>query len=528
MKKSDLKRLIKIEDRIKQIAEEDFKLKFFPTEFDIVPPQKMLEIMAYHIPTNISNWKKGRDYERQRTIYENADAGLPYEVVINSNPARAYLMNNNVFAVQCLVMSHVIGHVAFFTNNKYFRNSRQDIMQIMYEAAHRFNEYEKRFSIDEVEFVVDAGHALQFHSSPFASRKTEDERRERIFKQEKKRLHAHKSDGYGDISGNSREKVNEDIELFNQKLWRKLKLKTPVEPTEDILRYIIDNSNILESWQKDVLEVLRIEGQYFWPIIKTKYMNEGFAVTVHQKIMNKLFKEDLLTTEDHAQYNYSNSLVKAHNPVTLNPYSVGAGMWEDIEERWDKGRHGDGWENCTNVKEKKKWDTKEMNGWDKCLEVVDTYTDWFFMQDFLTAELIDEMNLYIYKKEDKNTYIDYVRTKHKADEIRKLIIESFGHNQIPIIEVINGNYDGKGEIALRHKWSGIELDKNYAEQTMKHIFELYGKPVHLSTIIDKKEVVLTIPEEEKPKEEEEDKPLEIMDPFGTLSPLYIPVAGGRL
>jgi stage V sporulation protein R len=526
MKKSELKRLIKIENRIKQIAEEDFKLKFFPVEFDIVPPQKMLEIMAYHIPTNISNWKRGREYERQRTIYENADAGLPYEVVINSNPARAYLMNSNVFAVQCLVMSHVIGHVAFFTNNKYFRKSRQDIMQIMYEATHRFNEYERRFSIDEVEFIVDAGHALQFHSSPFASRKTEDEKRERIFKQEKKRLHAHKSDGYGDISGSSKKKINEDIELFNQKLWRKLKLKTPVEPTEDILRYVIDNSSILESWQKDILEVLRIEGQYFWPIIKTKYMNEGFAVTIHQKIMNKLFEEDLLTTEEHAQYNYSNSLVKAHNPVMLNPYTVGTGVWKDIEERWNKGRHGNDWENCTDVKEKEKWDTKEMNGWNKCLEIVDTYTDWFFMQDFLTAELVDEMNLYIYKKEDKNTYIDYVRTKHKAEEIRKLIIESFGHNQIPIIEVINGNYDKKGEIALKHKWGGIELDKKYGEKTMEHIFKLYGRPVHLSTIIDKKEVVLTIPEEPLSLEKEEED-LDLMDPFGNLAYFYVPVAGGR-
>jgi stage V sporulation protein R len=148
------------------------------------------------------------------------------------------------------------------------------------------------------------------------------------------------------------------------------------------------------------------------------------------------------------------------------------------------------------------------------------------MQDFLTAELVDEMNLYIYKKEDKNTYIDYVRTKHKAEEIRKLIIESFGHNQIPIIEVINGNYDKKGEIALKHKWGGIELDKKYGEKTMEHIFKLYGRPVHLSTIIDKKEVVLTIPEEPLSLEKEEED-LDLMDPFGNLAYFYVPVAGGR-
>src|SRR3989304_1037343 len=100
MNSSELKRLAKIEKRINRIVCEEMGLNCFPIEFDVIPPQKMLEIMAYHIPTNISNWKRGRDYERERTIYEHSAGGLPYEVVINSNPARAYLMSNNKFAVQ--------------------------------------------------------------------------------------------------------------------------------------------------------------------------------------------------------------------------------------------------------------------------------------------------------------------------------------------------------------------------------------------------------------------------------------------
>ena len=180
MTKSELNRLIKIEERIAEIAKDDLGLEFYPIEFDVVPPQKMLEIMAYHIPTNISNWKFGRDYERQRTIYEHGQAGMPYEVVINSNPAKAYLMNDNKFAVQCLVMAHVYGHCAFFTMNRYYQNSRQDIIGILHEATRRFNEYERRYGIDEVEKTVDAGHALQWHSSPFESRETENEKRLRV------------------------------------------------------------------------------------------------------------------------------------------------------------------------------------------------------------------------------------------------------------------------------------------------------------------------------------------------------------
>ena len=494
---NDLKRMIKIEDRMMQIAEE-MGLETVPIEFDIVPPQKMLEIMSYRIPTNVSNWKYGRDYERLRTIHENINAGLPYEVVINSDPSRAYLMRSNVFAVQILVMAHVIGHVAFFTMNKFFKETRKDIVEFLSEAAKRINKYEKSYGIDAVETIIDAGHALQLHSSPFET-ETEDEKRERIFKQLKQKLFTPTTSDYGDLSGIGIPKVNinEDIELHNQKLWRSLMLKTPVEPTEDILRYVVDNSNILEDWQKDILEILRIEGQYFWPQMKTRFMNEGFATYIHQQIMDKLFKEGILTISDHAQYNYSNSLVKAMNPSNMNPYHIGCGMYEDIVERWDKGRHGRDWEDCTDLKVKEDWDTKEMKGNEKIFEVMRSYTDWFFMQDFLTPDLVKKLKLYIYATQETPITYDYVITRHDANEIRKLIVNSFAHSGIPKIEVINGNHQNQGDIKLLHKHSGLDLDKKYTEETMKHLYKVWGRPVHLDTIQNNTKVSYTIKTSEK-------------------------------
>jgi len=483
MTKTDLQRLIKIEDRMKQIFHEDLGLTCYPIEFDIVPPQKMLEIMAYNIPTNISNWKKGRDYEIQRTRYDYAAGGLPYEVVINADPARAYLMNSNKFAVQCLVMAHVYGHAAFFTHNKFFKKSRRDIISTMKAAAERFNSYEKRFGMDEVEKTVDAGHALQFHSSPFTLSETEDEKRLRIFEQEKKKAHS-RGGAYGDISGDNKVKIDEDLELFNQKLWRKLRLMTPVEPTDDILRYIIDNSTVLENWQRDILEILRMEGQYYWPIIKTKFMNEGFAVVVHEKIMNQLFEEDLLSSEDHADFNYSNALVKAENPFGLNPYLMGSAMWYDIENRWNKGLHGSDWSECADAKDKECWDTGDMKGWSKCKKVLKTHSDWFFMQEFLTPELIGDMKIYVFAAKDAGQTIDYVITKDTAKEIRDKLLNAFAQNTIPHIEVVNGNYEEKGWLALNHGWDGINLDEMYAKETMHHIAHLWGRPVVLGTKLD--------------------------------------------
>jgi stage V sporulation protein R len=479
MIKSDLKKLIKIEDRIYQIAEEE-GLEFCDIEFDIIPPQKMLEIMAYRIPGNISNWKYGRDYERLRTIHEKIHDGLPYEVVINSDPSRAYLMKDNTLAVQALVMSHVVGHVAFFTMNKYFIDTNKDIIPFMSEATKRFNKYERMYSIDEVEKIIDAGHSIQFHSSPFDN-ETESDKRERIFEQKKQQAHTKRTAEFDDIVPIDEEYKNMDIAKFNQRLWRSLKLKTPVEPTEDLLRYVIDNSTTLDNWQKDVLEVLRREGRYFWPQMRTKYMNEGFATYWHEKIMGKLFKEQILNISEHAQYNFSNSLVKAAHRTALNPYLVGSKMFEDIVMRYDKGRYGRDWDNCENRKDKEIWDTKEMRGKEKMFEIVRTHTDWFFMKGYLTPDLVDDLELYIFVERVNPATKDLIITKQRAKKIAEMIIMNFTHSHVPKIEIVDGNWKQMGHLYLLHRWSGANLKKDYCKKTLQHIANIWGKNVYLET-----------------------------------------------
>ena len=478
MTKMELRRLIKIEDRVQRIIKEDLGLKICNIEWDVVPAQKMLEIMAYNIPTNISNWKFGRDYERLRTIYDNIDPSLPYEVVIHDNPARAYLMSSNVFAVQVLVLSHVYGHVNFFTESKWFQKSRQDIVELMSEAQARFNEYERIYGIDAVEQIVDAGHALQWHSNPFET-ETENDRRKRMFEQ-KKMVNSPDLSEFNDLV--QRTKPVNDAANYNIELWKSLKMKTPVEPVEDILRYVIDNSRILEDWQKDILEIIRTNGQYYWPIIRTKYMNEGYATLIHEHICDKLFNEGLLNAAEHGQFNYSNALVKAKHTFSMNPYHIGSEIWKDVKNRWDKGQYGSEWMECENIIEKEKWDTGDMKGWDKVKEVMRTYTDWFFLQDFLTNKLVEDMELYIYVQQQTSPVtIDAIITDFNSDEVRQMIVNSFAHSGIPKIDVMDGNYLNNGSILLSHRWAGLPLDKYYTINTMKHIYTIWGRPVYIDS-----------------------------------------------
>lgn len=491
MAELDANRLTKIENKLYQYAEE-YGLKVCPIEWDVIPDQKMFEIMAYHIPGQVSNWKFGRDYERIRTINENMYAGLPFEVVINSDPSRAYLMKSNTVGIQVLVMAHVIGHVAFFTMNKYFQNTRKDIITVLDNAAKRFNEYEKIFGVDEVEAMIDAGHALQLHSSPFEN-ESEKSKKERVFEMIRRRDHKVNLSQFRDILmdvDNNIDKVNTDIALYNQQLLKSISRQTPIEPCGDILRYVIDYSSGLEDWQKDILEICRLEGRYYWPQIQTRYMNEGFATYWHEVMIERLYREGHINTDEHAQYNFSNSLVKAKHPKSMNPYLIGCRIWQDIVERWDKGRHGSDWENCIDEKAKTDWNShvysaNEGMGRKKMLQVMETYTDWFFMQDFLTPELVEDLDMYIFVEMESIMTTDLVRTKHTAKEVRDLIVSSFAHNSIPLINVSNINFGDSGQLLLEHAHSGIDLQPTYAAKTLKHIYRLWDRPVHLKTIMNK-------------------------------------------
>ena len=491
MNKSEMNRLIKVEDKIYQIAEEE-GLEFCPIEFDIVPNKKMMELMAYLLPGNISNWKYGRDYEKIRTMYEKSNYTLPLEMVVNTNPSRAYLMKENTFAIQALVMTHVVGHVAYFTMNRHFQPTDKQIVTVLLEASKRFNKYERMYGIDIVEKTIDAAHAIMFHSSPFDT-ELESEKRERIFTQLKRKYTStHVSEFEDIIPSTTKYNIEEDVELFNRKLWMSLKKKTPVQPTEDFLRYIIDNSTKLDDWQKDICEIIRQLGIYLHPQIRSKYSNEGFATYTHERIMWRLFQDGYLNKSDHAQYNYSNSLVKAENPLSLNPYLVGSKIWENIEDRWNKGRHGQEYNNLTSINEIKEWDTKEMKGREKVFKVLRTCNDWFFMKEFLTPDLVNDLNLYIYVVKETHVSEDLIITRHKAKEIAELIISSFIHSGVPKVKIINGNYNETGVMKLEHMFSGAPLEPKYCEETMKHIFYLWGNDVMIKTNDGKNDIFYAV------------------------------------
>ncbi len=477
----ELERLIRLDEKIQEISR-DLGLDFFPQEFDVIPAQKMLEILAYRFPVNFSHWSFGRDYEREKTQYEYG-MGIPYEVVLNSNPSRAYLMNTNPFPVQVMVMAHVYAHNDFMKNNSHFKPTRKDILPSASEAALRFQKYEKRFGLEEVERVIDSGLSIELNINPdfFIREESEEEQKERL--SEDQAAPEGSSSPFEDLIPHKRvPKPSRDY----------LNRKTPPEPERDVMLYIINHSpKPLREWEKDVLSVIRDQSRYFMPQRRTKIMNEGWATLWHIRIMERLFKEAFLNEEEHGYYNLYNARVLAPHPRTLNPYLVGMKIFEDIEDRWNKGRFGREWEECEDPAKKESWDLGLGQGRDKIFEVRHGYSDRFFIEQFLTDKLIHDLSLYLYEGQQDDGEVRYVISQKDWKRTKRLLVNYLSTFGTPLIMVEDGDYKGKRELYLKHAYDGIELDPEYREKTIERVFYLWDRPIHLETVIRGKQAVYT-------------------------------------
>ena len=118
----ELSELIEWDEKIRGKVEE-FGLDCYPQEFELCDHTGMLGYMAYTgMPSHYPHWSYGKSYEKLKTLYDHGVSGLPYEMVINSSPALAYLMRDNTLCLQILTIAHVYGHNDFFKNNFTFRS----------------------------------------------------------------------------------------------------------------------------------------------------------------------------------------------------------------------------------------------------------------------------------------------------------------------------------------------------------------------------------------------------------------------
>ncbi|NMA34271.1 MAG: SpoVR family protein [Clostridiaceae bacterium] len=441
--------------RIEEIAEEA-GLDCYEQEFELVSYEEMTSYEAYSgMPSHYPHWSYGKAYERIRTLNKYNLSGLPYEIVINSNPCIAYLMKDNSLLLQILTMAHVYAHNDFFKSNRLFKAGTRagHTVEMFKNHAERVREYVKDPSIGhrKVERVLDDAHALRFQCERTigAKKLTPEELRSRFQNRSK--------GSAGDFPLlEPKPKYTDEPDL------RRL----PLEPEEDLL-YFISTYGRLESWQKDILDIVREEMRYFIPQIETKIMNEGWASFWHYRILNNLELPQKLHFE----------FLRRHNQIIrpyegrINPYFLGFKIFMDLYEKND-------------------------GNLEKLFEVRSIERDETFIRRYLTRELCVELKLYEYEKHGSEYVVSEVADERGWMKIRNTIASSVGFGNLPVVRIVDWNQKDN-TLLLEHMFDGRELDLQYANETLKHFVDLWEGKVILNTVVEGKKRSIMCDEQQK-------------------------------
>lgn len=445
--------------RIVDLAKQ-FGLDFFPMRYEICPADVLYTFGAYGMPTRFAHWSFGKAYYRMKMQYD-LNLSRIYELVVNSDPCYAFLLDSNSLLQNKMIAAHVLAHSDFFKNNRRFSHTSRDMMDVMAANAARIRDYEFRFGREPVERLLDAALALQYHVDPHAVRQPPPRRPPEGDRPRGAPDAAIPYEDLWSLEARPSSEERRDLEERKATEGRKAAAREPSDPTkavldrwqqvrrEDLLRFIAEEARHLEDWERHILLMVRDEMLYFFPQLETKIMNEGWASFWHARMMRSLD----LSPEEAVDFAKMHAHVLQPNPMSINPYRVGYAIFADIEKRWNT---------------------------DKMFEVREMDDDASFLRNYLTEELVASLDLYLYARMDDA----WVVTTTEWEAVRDHLARQMSHMGIPRITVADDDYRGSGELLLWHHFEGDELDQRYVDHTLPHVHHLWRRPVHLDTVVN--------------------------------------------
>jgi stage V sporulation protein R len=464
----------------KQIREQarSYGLDFFPVIFEMCDYEQMNQIAAYGgFPQRYPHWRFGSEYEGLRKRHHYG-LGRIYEMVINNDPCYAYLQESNALVDQKLVIAHDYGHSDFFKNNLWFSQTNRKMMDEMANHSTHVRKHIEKQGYDVVERWMDVclsiedlidPHSMFLKRGPMEQARVEPKREEASGKLRSDKDYMDRWINPPQIMAAEEKKLRDDR--------AKMRHVTPARPTRDVLAYLLEHAK-LDDWQADCLAIVREEAYYFAPQGMTKVMNEGWASFWHSMLMTRHFVEakEIIDYADH------HSGTVHMPPGNFNPYKIGIELFRDIEDRWNKGKFGKDYEEAENLGEKKKWDKGLGLGREKIFEVRRIYNDVQFIDEFLTPEFIEKHKFYQYGRDPHTGQLRIVsRDPHRIKQTMLYQLTNMGR---PYIYVVDGNYANRGELYLAHKHNGLDLEIKYAVETLKNVYKVWQRPVHIQARID--------------------------------------------
>lgn len=450
-----------------------YGLDCYPHVIEIISAEQMMDAYAsVGMPVYYHHWSFGKHFIATERSYRRGQMGLAYEIVINSDPCIAYLMEENTMTMQALVIAHAAyGHNSFFKGNYLFRTwtSANAIIDYLVFARNFIAECEERYGEEEVERMLDACHALQtvgvdrYKRPPKLSIIKERERQ----KEREAYLQS---------------QINE--------LWRTIPTRAdkreqaqprryPDEPEENLLYFIEKNAPLLEPWQREIVRIVRKVGQYFYPQRQTQLMNEGWACFWHYTLLNHLYDEGLLSDGFMMEFLQSHTNVvfqpSYNSPYYngINPYALGFAMWRDIRRICEEPTDED-----------KAW-FPDIAGsdWRQTLDfAMRNFKDESFVAQFLSPKLMRDFRLFAVLDDDSRAKlkVEAIHDEQGYREVRRLLSDQYNlGSREPNIQVWNVDLKGDRSLTLRHFQYQRRPLSEACEDVLRHVATLWGFPVKL-------------------------------------------------
>ena len=474
----DFELLARYDEAIADIAHNKYGLDTYPNQIEVISSEQMMDAYSsVGMPVGYNHWSFGKQFVEVEGRYRRGQMGLAYEIVINSDPCIAYLMEENSIAMQALVIAHAsYGHNSFFKNNYLFKTwtDASSIIDYLVFARNYIADCEMRHGVTAVEETLDSCHALMNYGvdrykrpSPISA--IEEKRRQR--------------------------EREESLQKQVSELWRtfpQLQPATqlreqsdtfPAEPQENLLYFLEKNAPLLKPWQREIIRIVRKMAQYFYPQRQTKVMNEGWACLWHYTLLNDLYDKGLVTDGFMLEFLQNHSQVIYQPPFTapfysgMNPYALGFNMFQDIRRI------------CENPDdEDREWfpEIADSNWVETVKFAMESFKDESFIQQFLSPRLIRYFKFFQIDDDDRNDYVEVaaIHNEQGYRKVRDALAEQYNLSiQEPNIQIVRANVHGDRALTLRHqRSSGRPLDDDSAREVLRHLHRLWKFDVHLESV----------------------------------------------
>ncbi|WP_139555792.1 SpoVR family protein [Methylotetracoccus oryzae] len=460
---------------IARIAAE-FGLDTYPNQIEVITSEQMMDAYSSTgMPVFYHHWSFGKQFLSVEKSYRRGQMGLAYELVINSNPCIAYLMEENTMTMQALVIAHACyGHNSFFKNNYLFKawTSADAIVDYLVFARNYISQCEERHGQEAVEDILDSCHALMSYG-------VDRYRKPPPLSMEEERTRQQERADYLQSQLNDlwRITVPSRAHAGTQKHERFLP-----EPEENLLYFIEKNAPLLETWQREIIRIVRKVGQYLYPQRQTKVMNEGWATFWHYTLLNRMFEEGLVTEGFMLEFLSSHTNVVFQPTYDkpyysgINPYALGFAMMSDIrricERPTDEDRH---------------WFPEWAGSdWIKTLDwAMRNFKDESFIAQFLSPQVIRDFKLFsvLDDEDDDELEITGIHDEAGYRAVRQRLSDQYNLGNIePNIQVYDVDTRGDRSLTLRHYRHNRRPLADNADEMLRHVRRLWGFTVFLESV----------------------------------------------